>query len=188
MTAAAGFDASEAGASRHAYPASAMIGDYLRAAAGLVPAAVLFATVPLASVAAALLAAFAAIFGLFGVRTALRHGTRLDLTDSELRAYGILRRTIRWSELDRMRLAFYSTRRDRKSGWMQLQLRAGAARVTLDSRIAGFHLLVQRAAEAAVARDLELSDATLANLDALGVRFPELPPPRPGPARHRAGT
>ena len=35
---------------RHAYPASAMVGDYLRAAAGLVPVGVLFATLPVGAV------------------------------------------------------------------------------------------------------------------------------------------
>ena len=45
-----------------------------------------------------------------------------------------------------MKLAYYSTRRDRKSGWMQLELGAGGARVRLDSRIAGFDRLVRRAA------------------------------------------
>jgi len=155
---------------RHAYPASAMLGDYLRAAAGLVPVGVVFATVPVGTVAAGILGGFAAIFGVFGVRTALRHGTSLEMTDTELRARGIWRTTIRWDELDRMRLAYYSTRRDRRSGWMQLEIGAGRARVKLDSRIDGFDRLAWRAAEAAAARGIALDDATQANLQALGIR------------------
>lgn len=177
------FDALAPGTSRHAYPASAMVGDYLRAAIGLVPAGVLLATVPVSSAAAALLGLCAAIFGVFGARTALRHGTSLELSEAELRAHGATRRTIVWAKLDRMRLAYYSTRRDRKSGWMQLQLGAGAARVNLDSRIDGFERLVERAARAAASRDLALSDATLANLDALGIKVPELHWPDRGGAR-----
>ena len=95
------------------------------------------------------------------------------MTDTELRAHGMRPRTIPWAELDRMKLAYYSTRRDRKSGWMQLELGAGRARVHLDSRIVGFDRLVRRAAEVASARGLELSEATLANLEAIGVRLPE---------------
>ncbi len=125
-----------------------------------------------------MLGSFAAIFAVFGLRTVLRHGTRLEMTDTELRAEGIWHRTITWAELDRMKLAYYSTRRDRKSGWMQLDLGAGGSRVRLDSRIEGFDRLVRRAAEVADARGLELSDATLANLEALGVR-----PPLSGAAR-----
>jgi hypothetical protein len=179
----AGFYDGEGATSRHAYPAAAMAGDYLRAAVGLVPALILVATVPIGSVAAVVLGGFAAIFALFGVRTALRHATRIELTPTGLRASGALRGTIAWSQLDRLRLAYYSTRRDRKSGWMQLQLGAGGARVALDSRIDGFEHIVERAAAAAAARDLALSDATLVNLDALGVRLSALERPSSGAAR-----
>jgi hypothetical protein len=163
-----------AGTTRHVYPATAMIGDYLRAAAGLVPTGVVFATEPVGTVAATVLGSFAAVFGVFGLRTALRHRTSLEMSDTELRAYGALRCRISWAELDRVKLSYYSTRRDRRSGWMQLELRAGGSRVRLDSRIAGFDRLVQRAAEVAAMRGVLLSDATLDNLQALGIRLPEL--------------
>jgi hypothetical protein len=160
--------------SRHVYPNAAMVGDYLRAAAGLLPSGVVLAVEPTSLVATTVLGGFAAIFATFGLRTLLRHATSLEMTDTGLRSYGAWQRSIAWAELDRMKLAYYSTRRDRKSGWMQLELGAGSARVTLDSRIAGFDRLVQRSAEVAVARELPLSDATLANLQALGIRLPEL--------------
>ena len=163
-----------ANATRFNYPASAMVGDYLRAAAGLGPAVVILATTSVGDVAGVILGGFAAIFGAFAVRTALRHGTSLEISEAELRASGLLRARIAWSELDRMKLAFYSTRRDRKSGWMQLQLGAGRSRVTLDSRLEGFDRLVRHAALAAAERDLELSEATAANLQALGIRVPDL--------------
>jgi hypothetical protein len=166
------------GASRHLYPASAMIGDYLRAAAGLVPTGAIFATMPVAPVPATLLGGFAIVFGIFGLRTALRHNTSIEMTDTEIRAYGLLangliERTISWAELDRLRLSYFSTRRDRKSGWMQLELAGGGARLSLDSRIAGFGEVVRRAADAAHERQLHVSESTAANLEALGVRVPE---------------
>lgn len=172
MSRLADVDDDMARATRHVYPASAMIGDYLRAAAGLVPIGAVFVAAPVGTVAAVVLGSFATIFGLFGLRTMLRHGTRLEMSDSELRAAGIRSRAIAWAELDRMKLAYYSTRRDRKAGWMQLDLGAGGARVRLDSRIEGFDQVVRRAAEAATARDIALNDATLANLEALGIRVP----------------
>ena len=161
------------GTSRHSYPASAMMGDYLRAAAGLVPAGAIFATTPVSGVAATVLGGFAAIFGVFGLKTALRHHTSIEMTDTEIRAHGLSQCSIRWAELDRMRLSYYSTRRDRRSGWMQLELSAGSARLSLDSRIDGFAEIVQRAAEAATARHLQLNDSTAANLESLGIRVPE---------------
>ena len=162
-----------AGATRHVYPTAAMLGDYFRAAAGLVPVAAVFAIEPVGPVAATVLGGFGVVFGVFGLRTLLRHGMSVEMTDTELRATGAWHRTLAWAELDRMKLAYYSTRRDRRAGWMQLELGAGGARVTLDSRIDGFDRLVRRAAEAAAMRGTALSEATVANLESLGVRPPE---------------
>ncbi len=156
-----------------AYPASAMLGDYLRAGAGLVPSAAILATVSVDSVAAVVIGGFAAIFGAFAIRTALRHGTRIEVTEIGIRTLGFRRTEIDWAALDRMKLGYYSTRRDRKSGWMQLHLGAGRARLSLDSRLDGFDRLVRFATAAAAERDLELSEATAANLSALGIRIPE---------------
>jgi hypothetical protein len=169
---------SPADVARFNYPASAMAGDYLRAAAGLGPTAVILATVSVGSIAAVVLGGFATIFGAFAIRTALRHGTSLEVSEAELRATGLRHATIPWSALDRMKLAYYSTRRDRKSGWMQLELGAGRARLTLDSRLDGFDRLVRQAAIAAAERGLELSEATTANLQALGIRVPDIRVPR----------
>jgi hypothetical protein len=161
-----------ADAARFSYPTSAMVGDYLRAAAGLGPTLFILASVSLGEVATAVLAGFAVIFGAFAIRTALRHGTSLEMDETGLRAAGLRRAVIPWGELDRVKLAYYSTRRDRKSGWMQLQLRAGRARLSLDSRLDGFDQLARQAARVATERGLTLSDATAANLQALGIRVP----------------
>ncbi|MGH7113118.1 MAG: hypothetical protein ACREE9_01320 [Stellaceae bacterium] len=154
---------------RHAYPGSAMLGDYLRAAAGLAPTAAVLAFAPLGAVGAAILGGLAALFAVFGLRTALRHLTRVEVSEAGLSASGPLGATIRWAELDRVKLAYYSTRRDRRDGWMQLELRAGGSVLRLDSRIEGFAELVERSAMAAASRRLVLSLATAANLEALGI-------------------
>lgn len=156
--------------SSHAYSTAAMASDYLRSAAGLLPSGLILATVPVGSVAAVVLGGFAALFGVFGARTLLRHATRIEMTAQGVRAIGPWPQTILWSDLDRLRLAYYSTRRDRKSGWMQLELGAGRTRLRMDSRIEGFEAVVRRAALAAMARGLSLNDATAANLEVLGIR------------------
>lgn len=155
---------------QHAYPSSAMIGDYLRSVAGFVPLAAILAVAEVGPVSTGILAGFAALFALFGCRTALRHATRIEATETGLTAAGPLSAKIRWAELDRMKLAYYSTRRDRRDGWMQLTLGGGAKTIRVDSRIEGFGKLVERSALAAAAREVELSAATIANLEALGIR------------------
>ena len=91
---------------RHAYPASAMVGDYVRTAAGLFPTAAILATVPVGMVAATVLGGFATLFAVFGIRTALRHGTQIEATEAALHASGLLPVSISWSELDRIKLAY----------------------------------------------------------------------------------
>jgi hypothetical protein len=163
----------QGGPSWHLYPVSAMIGDYLRAAAGLVPVGAIFATTPVAPVPAVLLGGLALVFGIFGLRTALRHNSSIELSGIGIRSFGLVERRIAWTELDRLKLSYYSTRRDRKSGWMQLELVGAGTKLSLDSRIAGFNEVVRCAAEAACERRLQLTESTAANLEALGVRVPE---------------
>jgi hypothetical protein len=154
---------------RYAYPTSAMVGDYMRSAAGLAPVVALFALTPVGTVGAVILSGFGALFAVFGIRTAVRHGTRLYVSDDGLSASGLWRASIAWDRLDRLKLGYYSTRRDRREGWMQLDLRAGWTTLRLDSRIEGFADLVERAARAAAGRGLQLNEATVANLQALGI-------------------
>ena len=145
-----------------------MFGDYLRAAVGFVPTATILAIMPVGLVAATVLGGLATLFAVFGVRTIVRQGTRFEITKSALRGSGLRRTSIAWTELDSMTLAYYSTRRDRRDGWMQLELRSGWKKVRLDSRIEGFADLVSRSASAAKVRGLTLNAATSANLAALG--------------------
>jgi hypothetical protein len=155
----------------HDYPTQAMLGDYARAAAGLVPTVAILVTVPVGVVGATVLGGFAALFAAFGIRTALRHESRLELTEGYLRSSGLLRTSVSLRELDRMKLAYYSTRRDGQGGWMQLELRSGSSTLRLDSRLEGFAKVVEASARAAEARGLGVGAATQANLRALGIEL-----------------
>ena len=141
---------------RHAYPLSAMVGDYLRAAAGLFPTIAILAIGPVGIVggddAGWVCCAFC------GVRDPDRASPwhPIEVTETALQASGLLRASISWNELDRMKLAYYSTRRDGRGGWMQLELRAGWSTLRVDSRIEGFTELVEASAKAAEMRSLAL--------------------------------
>jgi hypothetical protein len=156
---------------RHTYPTSAMLGDYVRAAVGLVPTLAILAIVPVGMVGTAVLGGFAALFVVFGIRTALRHGTQIEATHAAVKSTGLIRASILWSELDRLRLAYYSIRRDGRGGWMQLELRSGSSALRVDSRIEGFTELVTASAKAARIRGLSLNAATSVNLEALGIKL-----------------
>jgi hypothetical protein len=153
---------------RHAYPPSALIGDYLRAAAGFFPIITVLAIAPVGIIAATTLGGFAALFAVFGIRTALRHRSFIEVTEAALQSSGLRQASISWSKLDQMKLSYYSTRRDGRGGWMQLKLVAGGSTMRIDSRVEGFSELVIASAKAAETRGLSLDPATSVNLQALG--------------------
>jgi hypothetical protein len=110
------------------------------------------------------------LFALFLVRTALRHHTRYVLGPDTLCADGPAGAVVEWNRLDRLKLSYFSTKRDRSDGWMQLTLgSAGGRTLKIDSSLDGFHDVVERAADAAGRTGLTMSEATRANLRAMGI-------------------
>ena len=156
---------------RHAYPPSAVYGDYLRAAVGLFPTIAVLAIVPVGIVGGIMVGGFAALFAVFGIRTALRHCTSIEVSEAAVQSSGLLQTSIWWNKLDQMKLSYYSTRRDGRGGWMQLKLRAGWSSLLIDSRVEGFSDLVIASAKAAELRCLSLDPATSVNLQALGIEL-----------------
>src|SRR5260370_16058302 len=112
---------------RHAYPPSALFGDYLRAAAGFFPTIAVLAIEPVGIVGTTMLGGFAALFAVFGIRTALRHCMFIEVTEAALQSSGLLQASISWSKLDRIKLSHYSTRRDGRGGRVRVKVRARRA-------------------------------------------------------------
>jgi hypothetical protein len=177
------------------YPITALYADYLRAAFGLALTAGPLLLLDLAAAVAALLGVFGLLFAWFGMRTVLRHLSRVELSGNAIALCGPVARRLAWDDLERMKLAYYAPRRSRDDGWMQLTLRGrdGCA-IQLDSTLAGFDQVLGQASRAARAKALSLDAATHANLAALGLsagggaeRAP-LPVSSPGPERADAAT
>jgi hypothetical protein len=152
------------------YPRQTLLADYVRAAAGVLLCGAPLLALEVNHWLALILAAGFVLFALFLARTALRHHTRYVLGPDTLCADGPAGTLVEWNRLDRLKLSYFSTKRDRKDGWMQLTVgSAGARTVKIDSSLDGFHDVVERAAEAAKATGLTLSEATRANLRAMGI-------------------
>lgn len=164
--------------SEHAYPRTALLADVARAAGGIALAGIPLAAGALPTWQAALFVLIAMVFALFAAASLRRAMTRIEAGDEAIAVTGPWPARLRWGELDRLRLAYYSTRRDGAAGWMHLTLAAAGRRVVIDSRIGGFDLLVRLAARAARARALRLDAATIANLRSLGVAAEPAPSPR----------
>ena len=151
------------------YPTTALLADYARGAIGVGLTGAPLALVDMHPVAFWICLAGFVLSAAFVTRTALRQATRLRLDDDGLSVIGPMARRIDWSSLRGFRLAYYSTRRDRQQGWMQLSLSGDRGRVRVESSIDGFDAIVERAHPAARERQIALSDATMSNLRALGL-------------------
>ena len=130
------------------YPLSVMSGDILRAALGAtLCGGILMGGSPVPWLAA-LLAVACAMFVVFGVRAVARARQRFGFDAAHLL---VLHRaqSLPWNQLRKLKLAYFSTRRDHRQGWLELQLRFGDASVRVDSRALHFQELLVRALGAA---------------------------------------
>jgi hypothetical protein len=157
--------------SQHRYPFEALIGDYARAGIGLLFTMGLLAlTTPIAPVTGAL-AAFGALFAAYGGRTVIRHCTVIRLSAKGMEAQGPFGARIPWHEIRGLTLRYFSTKRDRTGGWMQLKVRGRGRAVRIDSAIDDFEVILRHAAGAARASGVMLDANSLENLRLRGVRL-----------------
>jgi hypothetical protein len=155
--------------SRHRYPRSHLVAEGARSAVGLaLTVGPIVLLDPIVAFAVPLYAG-AALFALAAARTWMRHQSVLEVDDAGLRLLGPWPADIPWTELRDVRLRFFSTRRDRERGWMQLVVSGKARSIRLDSTLTGFSDIVSRAAIEAVQRRIPLSSATLENLRGMGI-------------------
>ena len=152
------------------YPLATLYADYLRAAFGLALTLGPLLLLEVADVVVAPLAVLGLLFAWFGMRTAARHLSRVELSGSAIALRGPVPRHLAWGDLELMKLAYYAPRRSRDDGWLQLTLRgAGGRSIQLDSTLAGFDQVLGVASRAARAKALPVDAATHANLAALGL-------------------
>jgi hypothetical protein len=152
------------------YPRQTLWADYIRAGIGTVLCAVPLLLVDVNRWIGGILLALLVLFAAFFVRTALRQRTRYVLSFDTLCADGPAGTLVEWSRLDRMKLSYFSTKRDRSDGWMQLSVgSAGGRTAKVDSALEGFYDIVERAARAAETNRLDLTVATRANLRSMGI-------------------
>ncbi|MBC8158020.1 MAG: hypothetical protein H8E94_01670 [Alphaproteobacteria bacterium] len=154
----------------HTYPLYTVLGDYIRAALGIA-----VSTVPLFVITARPLITYLfwvliTIFTVYGLRTLARHYTRIETSNDGIAETGIIRRKITWAELSKLRLKYFSTRRDKSNGWMQLEMTGNGSRIAITSTISDFSDILAMATEAAHANGIELDKASLTNIASFSPR------------------
>lgn len=156
----------------HRYRPRALAGDYLRSGIGLALTAgpvLLLETQPAVT---AILGALAGLFGLFGLRVGLRQNTVIEAGDQAIEVHGVGGTRLAWSEVEQVRLDYFSTRRDGRDGWMQMRISGPGRRIRAESTIEDFEGLAAAVASRVPTR-IAMTDTTLGNFHALGIRVPD---------------
>ena len=165
------------------YPKDAIVGDYFRTAAGLGVGLAVLLFVPLSTVIILVFGGLTVIFLVFGLRTVQRQLMQVAVTDEKIDCRSFTAKSLAWSELDRLKLRFYGTRRQAREGggasFMQLTLKGAGTAMTFESSLLGFDWITWRAARAARDRGLDLDSASANNLLNLGIDADSAPPPLP---------
>ena len=150
------------------YPVASLVGDYVRSGVGLALTGLPATQLPVEGIAFWLLSGLALLFvGLAGY-TFLRHATRIVMNDETIESLpgGAV---IEWKDVREIKLSYFSTRTDRKNGWMQLTINSGKLKLRMDSRIDGFLTIASGVLDQTRCSDVSLSDATSTNFESLGL-------------------
>jgi hypothetical protein len=155
--------------SRHHYSGKVLAGDYLRAGSGLIITAGPVLLLNPAPAVAVILGVLSLLFAAFALRTGLRHLTVIEITADGIASRGPISCQIRWREVTRLRLDYFSARRQAQRGWMQLKISGRYRRIRIDSTIGDFEQLAAAVATTAREHAIPLTDTAAANFNALGV-------------------
>lgn len=154
------------------YPANALMKDYFGAVIGLTVFGVPALFVPLSSGMVLLLGGLGLLFAAFALRTAARQASRLLIDADAIRIAGPIGRQIAWNDLRGVRLRFFSTWRDRTSGWMQLGVKGKGTTISIDQSIDDFSEIAEIALSMAVRTGATFDATTLQNARSLGIDLP----------------
>ena len=154
---------------RHRYPLRSLLRNDVKTVLGLAVSVTPLFIDGVSAIIFYIFLALTLLFLIFGLRTVLRHTTVIEVSDMGVRDSGPLGATIAWEDMRDARLRYYSTRRDRENGWMDLRLRRGSRSMRIESTIDGFEHIVERATHFASHHGVELSASTRVNLKAMGI-------------------
>ncbi len=182
-------DAERQGVTVYRYPVKSVIGDYLRAAAGLILALGVLLSGPLPWFVTLIFAALTLLFLVFGLRTLQRQFLEVWLDERGIATQvrptkgsgseGYFPRRLAWEELSEIKLRYFGARRKLQkgeggSGFMQLTLSSNGnskTSMSFESSLEGFSAITERAAQAARSINLGVDPATAGNLLTLGINI-----------------
>jgi hypothetical protein len=155
------------------YAPRTLLRDYFGAVIGLTVFGAPALFVQLSSVMVLLLGGLGLLFAVFALRTFIRQRSRFLLDEVGIRVAGPFRQQVAWKDVGEVRLRFYSTWRDRTSGWMQLGVKGKGTAIRIDQAIDGFEQIARTTFVMARKHGITLDAATMQNA---GTIVPDLMP------------
>ena len=144
------------------------MGDYIRSFIGLLLTALPATQLPVNAFGFWLCLTFALMFLGLAVNTFYRQMSHIVLTDERIEFFPGPN-IMSWESVREIKLSYFSTRTDRKDGWMQLTIDSGIRKLRVDSRIDDFHTLAATALEKTKYSNVVLSDTSSRNFESLGL-------------------
>lgn len=149
------------------YPLRALLRDYLGAVIGLTVFGAPALFVKLSSVMVAITGGLGLLFAVFALRTFIRQRSRILVDERGIRVVGPASQQVAWKDVESVRLRFYSTWRDRTSGWMQLAVKGKGTAIRVDQAIDGFQQLARTTFAMTMREGITPDAATIQNAEAL---------------------
>jgi len=116
-----------------------------------------------------ILIASSLLFLVFGIKTWLRRSVRVNCKETEIIISGPISRSLEWNELRGLKLSYFSTRRNKKDGWMQLKLEGKSRKITIESNLEKFEEICARAYQAASDNNIPITKTSERNFAELGI-------------------
>lgn len=162
------------------YPPRSLAGDYIRSGVGLAVGLGVLLSVSPSTPIIIVFGGITGLFGFFAYRTIQRHVVKVAVTDDEICNAGFFTRTMAWTDLEKLKLRYYGTKRQQRGGdgFMQLTLAGGGASFSYESSLKGFRYIAWRAAKALRENGGSVDPTSAGNLLAIGLDADgEKPPP-----------
>lgn len=145
------------------YPTSYFVKSYLRIALGAAALTAIAFSAPERAWLSAGLGVLLAGIAVYALQTFLRQRSRLKMDEAGLHVSGPRSFDIQWSDLKKVELAYFSTRRDGSNGWMQLKIVGGKRTLRIDSDLTDFNTIVIETLRQADFLGLDVGRATRHN-------------------------
>tara|TARA_R110002096_G_scaffold280581_1_gene474686 strand:- start:448 stop:960 length:513 start_codon:yes stop_codon:yes gene_type:complete len=114
----------------------------------------------------------AGLFASFGISTFIRQKSTVAISDQGIWIEGPRAKALEWNDVAEVDLRFFSTRKERDKGWLQMKISGGGTTIKADSNLNDFDSLLRNVVTAITRHDLSVSPIGRENFASMGQPLP----------------